>query len=946
MDGVRNAPSLGTQLDRWRKFTTRPAAQGHVLGWLSLQVNLLLRSLAYDVTETDPPGDKRFEMSLRRTRGKTSEQILLHGVEGEADFGHVAALGREMERRGIREGWLVSPHRASPAALAETLKKGKPRISCLSLDELIDRHANFDRYFAWVKKEVRDHKIDKNFVELACTKLELDAATNEIRESRYGQIGEYIDRWLDDPSKQHVSVLGEFGTGKTWFSTHYAWTMLDRYLRARAQRRERPRLPLLIRLRNFAEAGSMDELLARFCLEQFQVGISLQALKQLNSMGKLLLILDGFDEMAARCQPEEVVRHFWELAKIVVPESKVILTCRREHFLNAKEGRKLLEGEVQDAIAGLTLEPPRFDIVTLEMLDDRQVRTLLSQRTDPATVKRIMRNPRLVRHARRPVMVEFILDALPRISSRRTVDLSHIYLYAVKKKLAGEVRAGGKSPFQSLADKVFFFGELSWEMLRTGRMTLNYSRFPATLSCAFGRDILARKSDPWKDALRSQNLLTSNNFGDYTPTHRSLIEFFSAYRSVYELGVMADDFLELTRHDEAPADAPVGGARGPGVADEHSPPRPVANPWLLRFCRRDRGGACPRSSGGVRQASAECPASQAVFIYDHLTPNAMSLAVQMVSPRAESIRLLCEIAHHGTGYRASNAQTLLPLFSGRLRKRIAMLLVKQCGAAPAPPGVAWAFGELHVQDEAVRAVLNQTVEAYKEGQRAHPRAWWQASFSLMKLGYLEGETDRNFRQPIERLSAALPADRTTELALKNLETCLTTKDPKEARIDERDIVRIVASSRDARTVRDRVVRLLETFDFSRDELDFRAYFSVWLCSYWRLDQFVPRIVTAAREHAHGAVRTCAAEALGKIGCGSPEVVKTLENLLRWNYYRTRFHAAHSLGDLGAVGSLGAIETAARWEEVPLVKNALELVAGRLRTLISAHSESVTATPLP
>jgi hypothetical protein len=53
---------------------------------------------------------------------------------------------------------------------------------------------------------------------------------------------------------------------------------------------------------------------------------------QLNRMGRLVVIFDGFDEMAARISWNEVVKTFWELAKIVSRNSKIIITSRREFF--------------------------------------------------------------------------------------------------------------------------------------------------------------------------------------------------------------------------------------------------------------------------------------------------------------------------------------------------------------------------------------------------------------------------------------------------------------------------------------------------------------------------------------------------------------------------------------------------------------------------------------
>ena len=47
--------------------------------------------------------------------------------------------------------------------------------------------------------------------------------------------------------------------------------------------------------------------------------------------------------------------------------------------------------------------------------------------------------------------------------------------------------------------------------------------------------------------MMGQTMLIRNADGDYTPAHRSLLEFFVAYKFAGELGVLADDFLEVVR---------------------------------------------------------------------------------------------------------------------------------------------------------------------------------------------------------------------------------------------------------------------------------------------------------------------------------------------------------------------------------------------------------------
>jgi len=53
--------------------------------------------------------------------------------------------------------------------------------------------------------------------------------------------------------------------------------------------------------------------------------------------------------------------------------------------------------------------------------------------------------------------------------------------------------------------------------------------------------------DHWHYDMMGQTMLIRNADGDYMPAHRSLLEFFVAYKFAAELGALAPDFLELAQ---------------------------------------------------------------------------------------------------------------------------------------------------------------------------------------------------------------------------------------------------------------------------------------------------------------------------------------------------------------------------------------------------------------
>ena len=523
------------------------------LNALAQQMRGWFETLGYHFEKYEVYQDNYFEwiinIPVRRNR---YDRILVRGMTGEVGLKDVRVLSSQVKEKRTDEGWLVTDRRISKAARSEIGKQKNHNLQCFTFDELITIDADFSGYLDWLEAEVKRRGIDKGYVPLACRKEELDPGSKAcIGVSYYteedGWIDGYIDRWLDDPAKEHISILGEFGTGKTWFVLHYAWVALQRYRDAKHRGVQLPRLPLVISLRDYAKAVSVESLFSEFFFRQHEIPIpGYSAFEQLNHMGKLLLIFDGFDEMASRINRQEMINNFWELAKVVVPGAKVILTCRTEHFPEAQEGRALLNAELRASVAYLSGETPQFEVLELEKFNKEQIRQVLSHQAQNATVDKVMGNPELLDLARRPVMTELILEALPDIKAGKPIDMSRVYLYAVRRKMQRDIKA--ERTFTSLADKLYFLCELSWEMLSTDQMSLNYRQFPDRIRRLFGAIVQKQKDlDHWHYDMMGQTMLIRNADGDYTPAHRSLLEFFVAYKFAAELGVLPEDFTELAQ---------------------------------------------------------------------------------------------------------------------------------------------------------------------------------------------------------------------------------------------------------------------------------------------------------------------------------------------------------------------------------------------------------------
>ena len=489
-----------------------------------------------------------FEWTIRVPARRRYDRVLVLGIQGEANIKDLDALRQSVAARNTDEGWLVASSPISPAVRAAL--RGDRQLFCYTFDELIDEAADFSGYLDWLEAEVKRQKIDSLYVPLACTKEEIDPKTKlTLGKSRYdernGWIDRYINRWLDDPAQEHLSILGEFGTGKTWFVLHYAWQAVQEYRAAKAEGRPLPRLPLVIPLRDYAKAVTIESLLSEFFFHKHHVGLpNYKAFEILNRMGKLLLIFDGFDEMAAKVDRQLTIDNFWELAKVVVPGSKAILTCRTEHFPDPRKGGEIMSAGRKAQSAMAIGEMPQFDVLKLEQFNNEQVRALLSKRAEPETTAKIMANPQLLNLARRPVMANLILAALPDVESGLPVDLARIYLYALRRQMERDVTSD--RTFHSISDKLYFLCELAWEMLSKNQMSLNYSDLSDRIRSLFGSAVQEQKGlDSCHYDIMAQTLLVRNANGDYSPVSRSLLEFFVAYKFTAQLGILAPDFAEV-----------------------------------------------------------------------------------------------------------------------------------------------------------------------------------------------------------------------------------------------------------------------------------------------------------------------------------------------------------------------------------------------------------------
>jgi tRNA A37 threonylcarbamoyladenosine biosynthesis protein TsaE len=172
---------------------------------------------------------------------------------------------------------------------------------------------------------------------------------------------EIFEEWLRDLTANHMTLLGDFGTGKSTLLKHLALNLARRYEDEVIAGGARGIVPVFIDLREYTQALSLKQIVLDL-LDTYGVRApSYAAFEHLSREGSVLLILDGFDEMASRGNLQVTLRNFRELNRAALGRAKIILSCRTHYFATDVEVHNFLgvcpsNGENQE-----TFEQKAFD---------------------------------------------------------------------------------------------------------------------------------------------------------------------------------------------------------------------------------------------------------------------------------------------------------------------------------------------------------------------------------------------------------------------------------------------------------------------------------------------------------------------------------------------------------------------------------------------------------
>jgi len=166
-----------------------------------------------------------------------------------------------------------------------------------------------------------------------------------------------VARWVKADSPRFIVLLGDFGTGKTFLMRELA-RKLPKHLPA-----------LLVELKDVEKAPDLDTLLSRVLNRYKHYDANLGKLLYMVKHGRVVLLVDGFDELALRVSYDHAANYLRTLIDEASDGATVVLTSRRQHFIS--------DGQVLNAFGGQVAAQSGSRIAIIEKFDDEQIREFL-----------------------------------------------------------------------------------------------------------------------------------------------------------------------------------------------------------------------------------------------------------------------------------------------------------------------------------------------------------------------------------------------------------------------------------------------------------------------------------------------------------------------------------------------------------------------------------------
>ena len=520
---IRKERDIDPRFERGRTFESRVAK--------------LLSLLGYRVEREQLIDGNRVDLVARKQSGLRSECYLVECKE------HTRPIGKNVieklhawlngnQAREMRAEGMVVATAFSPQAL--TFAK-QSAILAHTPEDLEKALFDFGPYLARLRRRFEESPLARTYVPQRVL-LEEDPKSCEGKD-----LLAHALEWAGGNGRRLWLLLGDYGTGKTAFFKRFSYELAKLHLESGPDVPGLP-IPIAIDLKEFPNAISLEGLLLEHLRTSAEWPGNPEILLYLLAAGRLVLLLDAFDEMGTAAIGRSIEEQFRQLAAPAGRAgenprgNRVLITCRTHFFRDQQYVKDVTTcGAPDDLIprdSTLGLVARSFDASIDELLlfNDDQIRQFLNHHL-PARKAReaetfIRKTYDLPSLAPRPVLLEMIIEALPELMKAgeavTPAGLYHRYTSQwLEQKAGGSLQTTPQQRKLLLETLAFELWGRPSNRIHHHELTTILEQLPAALLAGL---------DPGRVdlELRTAAFLTRTGDGHYGFSHKSFREFFYA----------------------------------------------------------------------------------------------------------------------------------------------------------------------------------------------------------------------------------------------------------------------------------------------------------------------------------------------------------------------------------------------------------------------------------
>ena len=349
--------------------------------------------------------------------------------------------------------------------------------------------------------------------------------------------------WIADSNQNHLTILGDLGTGKSTLTRFLAYQMGLAFLEDQA----RHPAPVFIPLREAKRAAfDLETIIISHFNKNGIPDVKFSNFEHLLNSGKIILFFDAFDEMADRIRWEETRQNFQELNRAISKNDKVILTCRTHYFKSREEQIEILgkgpgySEAVTELYKDLAGQPGRTIVDLCEFTDDQIKEYVKKARpeTFQEDIKKIEDIYDLHELAHRPLLLDMIVKSLHKIGEDSKINAADLYTVYTDIWIQREEL---KHPTLKPDVKLNLMLELAWRMWDLERSEISIDEMIPLVEDLLRKGFIDIVDEEARDIVREMHTATFLRRGKndaFIFVHRSFMEYFLARKICQTLGVI------------------------------------------------------------------------------------------------------------------------------------------------------------------------------------------------------------------------------------------------------------------------------------------------------------------------------------------------------------------------------------------------------------------------